>query len=140
MKFSKNIITFDNLCRYIHLTTFGYIYVADDFQYYNSASILKNKCRIKLFTFDILNAWVIFKSHENGQNWIWIYIIQKIMILFKDVNSETILEKKPLKILHDSVSLEIFLPFSITSIFFTFSKIFLRKDVFQKVLLSVTFL
>ena len=55
------------------------------------------------------------------------------------LNSETILEKTPLKILHNSVSLAIFLPFSIRLIL---KGLFVKKGViiFQKVLLSVTFL
>ena len=58
------------------------------------------------------------------------------------LSSETILEKKPLKILHNSASLEILLPFSIGLIFPPFKGLFVRRGVivFRKVLLSVTFL
>ena len=58
------------------------------------------------------------------------------------LSSEIILEKKPLKISHNSVSLEIFLPFSIRLIFSPFKGLFVKRGiiVFQKVLLSVTFL
>ena len=55
---------------------------------------------------------------------------------------EIILEIKPLKILHNSESLEIVLPFSIRLTFSPFKGLFVKKGiiVFQKVLLSVTFL
>ena len=58
------------------------------------------------------------------------------------LSAEIVLEKKPLKILHNSQSLEIVLPFSIRSIFSPFKGLFVKKCiiVFQKVLLSVTFL
>ena len=58
------------------------------------------------------------------------------------LSSEIILEKKPLKILHNSISLEIFLPFSVRLIFSPFKGLFVKRGitVFQKVLLSVTFL
>ena len=58
------------------------------------------------------------------------------------LRSEIILEKKPLKISHNSPSLEIFLPFSIRLTFSIFKGLFVKRGiiVFQKVLLSVTFL
>ena len=57
------------------------------------------------------------------------------------LSSEIILEKKPLKMLHNSESLEIVLPFSVRLIFSPFKGLFVKKGVivFQKVLLSVTF-
>ena len=69
----------------IYWTGFGYIEVTDDFHY---TSILKRKCRIKLFTLYILDAWVIFECVENGENWTWIQIIQKIMIFLGMLSSE----------------------------------------------------
>ena len=42
--------------------------MTDDVHYYISVSILKRKYRIILFTFDILNAWLIFECVENGEN------------------------------------------------------------------------
>ena len=42
--------------------------VVDHFHYYISVSVLKRKCQIKLFTFDILNAWVTFKCVEHREN------------------------------------------------------------------------
>ena len=55
------------------------------------------------------------------------------------LSSEIILEKKPLKISHNSVSLEIFLPFSIRLIFPPFKGLFVKRGiiVFQTVFLSV---
>ena len=76
---------------------------------------------MKLFTFDILNARVIFECVGNGEKLKLNRIMQK-MILFRNVKfekklREKILEKKPLKILHNSVLLEMFLLFSIRLIF-----------------------
>ena len=110
-KISENIfIHFNNLCKYIiYLTCFGYILAVDLFHYYISVSILKRKCRIKLFTFDILHAWVIFEK----KHWYFLGMLSSEIILEK---------KKPLKISHNSVSL--FLPFSIR---LTFSRPFCEK-------------
>ena len=58
------------------------------------------------------------------------------------LHSEILLQKKPLKKSHNSVSLEIFLPFSIRLTLSPFKGLFIKKGIilFQKVLLSVTFL
>ena len=101
----------------------------------------QKKHRIKLFTFDILNVWVIFKCVEDRENWIWIHIIQKTLMLFRNVKFGNNVIEKSLKISHNSVSLEILLPFSIRLLFSPFKGLFVKRGIIvsQKVLLSITF-
>ena len=64
------------------------------------------------------------------------------MVIFRDLKFRNNIRKKKLKALHNSVSLEEFLPLSIMLIFSPFTSIFVKKGfiVFQKVASSVNFL
>ena len=62
-----------------------------------SVNVLKGKCQIKHCTFGILNAWVTFKSLESGENCIWIQIIRKAMILFRNVKVRNYIREKSIE-------------------------------------------
>ena len=63
------------------------------------------------------------------------------MTLFWDVKFGNNIRKKTIEDMHNSVSLDIFLPFSIRLIFSPFKGLFVKRGiiVFHKVLLSVRF-
>ena len=123
------------------LLTFAVYYLLDNFWLHLSCCWLSLLLSVSIFKRILkLNfLLLIFLMHRWLANaWIWIHVIQKTMILVRDVN----IKKKPLKILYNSVSLENFLPFSIRFIFSHFKGLFVKGSiiVFQEVLLSVTFI
>ena len=114
----------------------------DHFHYYIGISVLKRKCRITLFTFNILNILNILNALRTDRIESESISFRKHWYFLEMLSSEMILKKEPLKISHNSVSLEMFLPFSVRLVFSPFKGLFVKRCiiVFQKVLLSVTFL